>query len=121
MPTDIKCPNCGHLFPMEDAVSEEYKKNLRDQMQAYKKQKDNELAKKESDYALLAAKKETEFAQTLQQEKLQLQQTLETSLRKSIVADFENKLQLLERNNRDNEEKLRLSRQKELEFLQKEQ
>ena len=121
MPTDIKCPNCGHLFPMEEAVSEEYKKALRDQMQAYKKQKDSELAKKESEYALLTAKKETEFAQKLQQEKLQLQQSLETSLRKTIVADFENKVQLLEQNNKDNEEKLKLSRQKELEFLQKEQ
>jgi len=106
---------------MEDAVSEEYKKALRDQMQAYKKQKDSELAKKESEFASLTAKKDAEFAQKLQQEKLQLQQTLETSLRKTIVADFENKVQLLERNNRDNEEKLKLSRQKELEFLQKEQ
>jgi len=106
---------------MEDAVSEEYKKALRDQMQAYKKQKDSELAKKETEFASLTAKKDAEFAQKLQQEKLQLQQSLETSLRKTIVADFENKVQLLERNNRDNEEKLKLSRQKELEFLQKEQ
>jgi len=121
MLTDIKCPNCGHHFPMEEAVSEEYKKALRDQMQAYKKQKDGELAKKESEYVLLTAKKETEFAQKLQQEKLQLQQALETSLRKTIVADFENKVQLLEQNNKDNEEKLKLARQKELEFLQKEQ
>jgi len=121
MPTDIKCPNCGHLFPMEEAVSEEYKKALRDQMQAYKKQKDSELAKKESEFASMTAKKDAEFAQKLQQEKLQLQQSLEASLRKTIVADFENKVQLLERSNRDNEEKLKLSRQKELEFLQKEQ
>jgi len=121
MPTDIKCPQCGHQFPMEEAVSEEYKKALRDQMQAYKKQKDSELAKKDSEYASLAAKKEAEFSQQLQQEKLQLQQSLEISLRKTIVTDFENKLQLLEQNAKDNEEKLKLSRQKELEFLQKEQ
>jgi len=121
MPTDIKCPNCGHQFPMEEAVSEEYKKELREQMQAYKKQKDSELAKKEADYAALALKKETEFKQVLQQEKQQLQQLLETSLRKTIAADFENKLQLLEQNNKDNQEKLKASRQKELEFLQKEQ
>ncbi len=121
MPTDIKCPHCGHQFPMEEAVSEEYKKDLREQMLAYKKQKDAELAKREEDYAALSIKKETEFSQKLQQEKLQLQQTLETSLRKTIVADFENKVQLLEQNNKDNEEKLKLSRQKELEFLQKEQ
>jgi hypothetical protein len=106
---------------MEEAVSEEYKKALREQMQAYKKQKDSELAKRESEYVAQTAQKEAEFSQKLQQEKLQLQQTLETSLRKTIIADFENKLQLLEQNNKDNEEKLKLSRRKELEFLQKEQ
>jgi hypothetical protein len=121
MPTDIKCPSCGHQFPMEEAVSEEYKKELREQMLSYKKQKDDELARKEADYAVLAAKKETEYKQLLQQEKLQLQQSLETNLRKTITADFENKLQLLEQHNKDNEEKLKTSRQKELEFLQKEQ
>jgi hypothetical protein len=121
MPTDIKCPSCGHQFPMEEAVSEEYKKDLREQMLAYKKQKDSELAKREEEFAALSTKKETEFSQKLQQEKSQLQQTLETSLRKTIVADFENKVQLLEQNAKDNEEKLKASRQKELEFLQKEQ
>jgi len=121
MPTDIKCPQCGTVFPMEEAVSEEYKKALRDQMQAYKKQKDSELAKKETEFASLVAQKETAFARQLLQEKQQLQQNLEASLRKSIVADFENKVQLLEQNNKDNEEKLKLSRQKELAFLQKEQ
>ena len=121
MATDIKCPHCGHLFPMEEAVSEEYRKELREKMETYKKQKDGELARKETEFAALAAKKEVEFTQQLQREKQQLQQTLETSLRKSIVADFENKLQLLEQNNKDNEEKLKHSRQKELEFLQKEQ
>ena len=121
MPTDIKCPQCGHQFPMEEAVSEEYKKDLREQMLAYKKQKDGELASKAEEYAALATKKELEFTQKLQQEKQQLQQSLEASLRKTISTDFENKLQLLEQNNRDNEEKLKLSRQKELEFLQQEQ
>ena len=121
MPTDIKCPKCGHQFPMEEAVSEEYKKALRAEMQAYKEKKDTELAKKETEFAALATKKEMEFSQRLQQEKLQLQQSLETSLRTSIMADFEHKMRLLEQNNKDNEEKLKLSRQKELAFLQKEQ
>ncbi|HWC51969.1 MAG TPA: DUF2130 domain-containing protein [Chitinophagaceae bacterium] len=46
---------------------------------------------------------------------------LEESLRKNISSDFENKLRLLEQSNKDNEEKLKAARQKELEFLQKEQ
>ena len=46
---------------------------------------------------------------------------LEEALRKNIASDFETKLRLLEQSNKDNEEKLKQSRQKEFEFLQKEQ
>ncbi len=42
--TDIKCPSCGHKFALGEAEAEEYKKELREQMFAYKKQKDLELA-----------------------------------------------------------------------------
>jgi len=132
MATDIKCPKCGHQFDIEDAVSEEYKKELREQMVAYKKQVTEESAKKERDQAELFARKEkefqqqaqavaTEYTQKLQEEKIKLQQSMEVNLRKSIGADYENQLNLLTQNNKDNEEKLKLARQKELEFLQKEQ
>lgn len=132
MATDIKCPKCGHQFDIEDAVSEEYKKELREQMVAYKKQVTEESAKKERDQAELLARKErefqqqtqaaaTEYTQKLQEEKVKLQQSLEANLRKSIGADFENQLSFLTQNNKDNEEKLKLARHKELEFLQKEQ
>lgn len=46
---------------------------------------------------------------------------LEESLRKNIASDFETQLRLLKENNMENEEKLKLSRQKELEYLKKEQ
>lgn len=46
---------------------------------------------------------------------------LEENLRKNISSDFETKLRMLEQSNKDNEEKLKAARQKELEFLQKEQ
>ena len=121
MPTDIKCPNCGKVFPMEEAVAEEYKKELRDQMVAYKKQKDEEFQKKEKEYQELSSKKEQEFSLRLQEEKMKLQQSIEEKLRSSISADFENKLALLQQHKAETEEKLKLSRQRELEFLQKEQ
>jgi len=121
MPTNIKCPNCGTEFPMEEAVSEEYKKELREQMLIYKKQKDDELLKKERDFQLLVQNKDVEFSKKLQEEKTALQRNLEENLRKSISSDYENQLRLLQQSNKDNEEKLKLSRQKELEFLQKEQ
>lgn len=106
MPTEIKCPNCGHQFPMEEAVSEEYKKELRAQMQKF-------VQEKEKDYQ----KKQEEFVRREQD----LRSNLETNLRKSITTDFENKLRLLESANKDNEEKLKAAREKELQFLKKEQ
>lgn len=72
-------------------MAEEYKKGLREQMAAYKKQKDEEGLRREE------------------------------SIRKSMAGDFENKLRMLEQTNKENEEKLRLSREKEIAFLQKEQ
>jgi hypothetical protein len=132
MATDIKCPKCGHTFDIEDAVSEEYKKELREQMVAYKKQLGDEYGKKEKEQAEQLTKlqrdfqqqtqvKEAEHAKKLLDEKARLQKTLEEDLRKNISADYENRLSLLSQNNKDNEEKLKLARQKELEFLQKEQ
>lgn len=103
MPTEIKCPNCGHQFPMEDAVAEEYKKDLRAQMQKF------------------IAEKEAAFTRRLDEEKRQVQAATEQALRKSIGNDYENKLRLLEDARKDSEEKLRSARQRELEFLKKEQ
>ena len=88
MPTEIKCPNCGHEFEPTDLIREEIQKEVNSKAEEWKKKKEKEL---------------------------------EESLRKNISSDFENKLRLLEENNKTNEEKLKLSRQKELEFLKKEQ
>ena len=121
MATDIKCPSCGHKFAIEDAVSEEYKKELREQMLSFKKQKEDEFTRREKELILQAQHKETEFAKKLQEETVLLQQSLEVNLRKTINADFETKLRLLQQTNKDQEDKLTLARQKELEFLQKEQ
>jgi hypothetical protein len=115
------------MFPMEAAVSEEYKRDLREQMMNYKKQKDyeiqrqkNELALKESQLEQLLQKQQVEFIQKLEQEKLRMQQSVEATIRKSIQDDFETKLRLLEENSQDQEIKLRHARQKELEFLKRE-
>ena len=121
MATDIKCPNCGHQFAMEEAVSEEYKKELREQMQTFLKTKEKEFQRKEQDMIQHAHQQEAAFLRKLEEEKRQIQLNTEQSLRKSISTDYETKLRMLEDANKDNEEKLKLSRQKELEFLKKEQ
>lgn len=117
MPTNIKCPHCSHEFPLEDALNDELKdaiekekQELRQRMNDHLKKKDEELVRKESEWRAQQDKREKE-----------LRQQLETTLRKNISSDFENQLRLLEENNKENEEKLKLARQKEAEFLRLEQ
>lgn len=103
MATEIKCPNCGHEFEPTDSI----RKSIEEQVKIEANAKAEEWKRK----------KEKEFAD----ERLKIQQQTEEQLRKSISSDFENKLQLLQQSNKENEEKLKEARQKELDFLKKEQ
>ena len=89
MATQIKCPNCNHVFQMEDAVAEEYKKDLREKMKEHIgkltedfQKKQDEFAKKEQVLLQLAQQKEAEYAGKIAEEKLKLQKSLEENLRK---------------------------------------
>jgi len=143
MSTEIKCPNCAHTFPIEEVMAEEYKKDLREKMVSFTKQKDEEYNKKLTELTHLQKQQEQQFEQQqktreqayeqaqkareqayeqkLADEKKLLQTELEQSLHKKIATDFENKLQLLDNTVKENEEKLKLARSKELDFLRKEE
>lgn len=128
MPTDIKCPNCGHVFDVENVLAADLEVKYQQQYQAKLQQslssiEEDKRKLQESQQKFEEVKKrENEiFAQKMQQEKLKLEVELQEQLRKSISADFENKLRLLETSNKDAEEKLKEARRKELDFLQKEQ
>ena len=56
----------------------------------------------------------------MEKEKLKIETDIQQRLRKTISSDYENQLKLLQQSNNDNEEKLKLARNKELEFLRKE-
>ena len=103
MSTTIKCPNCQHEFEPNESIREEVQKELRAKMTEWQKQQQQKL-----DAQLLDEKKK-------------IQEEAETQLRKSIAADYENRLRLQEQINKDNEEKLNQARQQQLEFLKKEQ
>jgi len=103
MSTTIKCPNCSHEFELNESLREDVKKELRDEMKEWQR------------------KKEETFTTQLAEERKKIQQETEQSIRKSIASDFENKLRLLEQNNKENEEKLKEARQQQVEFLRKEQ
>jgi hypothetical protein len=121
MATEVKCPNCGFGFPIEEVMAEEYKKELRVQMQEYTTKKEEEYRRKESEFNQRQREQQQQFEERLITEKKQIQLSVEESLRKSIASDFENQLQLLQNAKTESDEKLKAARQKEMEFLQKEQ
>ncbi|QKJ29741.1 DUF2130 domain-containing protein [Mucilaginibacter mali] len=121
MATDVKCPSCGSNFQLEEIMAEEYKKDLRAKLQEYTAKKEQEYKLKLNEFELKEQQQQLLFEQRLQNEKKALQQNLEQNLRKSISSDFENQLLMLQKGKEDADEKLKASRQKELEFLQKEQ
>ena len=128
MATDIRCPNCGHQFDVENVIAAElegrYRQQFQQQQQDLADRMEAEKRKLQQQQQEFEEKKKREneiFAQKLQQEKLKMEGELQEQLRKSISADFENQLRLLQSNNLEQEEKLKAARQQELEFLRKEQ
>jgi hypothetical protein len=128
MANNIRCPKCGHEFDVENVLAADIEKKFQQQYQQQLQESLNKIdaekkqlqdAQQKFDEARKNAN-ET-FAQKLQQEKIKMETDLQQQLSKTIAADYENKVRLLENNNKDNEEKLKEARKKELEFLQKEQ
>jgi hypothetical protein len=106
----IKCPNCGTSFEATDAFRAEVEQQLNKEAKKWMAQKEEEFKKKEDGF-------QDQLSEALVKQKA----LLEENLRKSLANDYENKLKLLADTNAQNEEKLKAARQKELEFLKKEQ
>ena len=121
MPTELKCPGCGHQFEPSDVIREEVQRELRSKMREWQQKKDEEYKEKENDFQKQLQQAEEETVRKIEKEKKILQEKLETSLRKTIADDYENQLRILHESCTETEEKLKTARRKELEFLQKEQ
>jgi hypothetical protein len=126
MATQIKCPSCSFEFPLEEALSgelksliEKEKQELRQQMLDYKKNAEQKIKQVEEEKKAEAQKQELLFQQKLQEELKRKNTELEENIRKTLAADFENQLKVLQQTNKGHEEKLKLAREKELEFLNK--
>ncbi len=117
----VTCPNCNHSFDPGDSIRDQVQRDLRTQMMDWQKKKDEEFKKKEADFQKILQQQQEEAQRQSQAEKQQLQQELQENIRKAMAADYDNQLRLLQQAVSDNEEKLKEARQKEFEFLQKEQ
>ncbi|CAN5724834.1 DUF2130 domain-containing protein [soil metagenome] len=128
----IICPNCQHQFEPTDVMREEIKKEANLKAAQWKKEKEEEFKQRETalQQQLLQQKESAEkqllqqqeaSQKLLEQEKKKLSVSLEEQLRRQLSGEFENQLRMLQMANIDNEEKLKMARQKELEFLQQQQ
>lgn len=127
MSTQIKCTNCGFEFPLETALNDELKEHiekeknaLRKQMQDFKKKKDEELALKDDAFRQLQDQQQKAFQDQLDKALKTQQEETEMRIRRQLAADFDHRLKIAEQAAEEQAAQLKLSRQKELEYLQKE-
>ena len=98
MASNINCPKCGHSFALGEAQVEEYKKELRQQMETYKQQKQEELRRKEEEF-------ETQKSFII------------AAAQKRITDEMKIKLAALEEETTQKTQQLQLFQKKELELL----
>lgn len=129
---NVTCPSCKFQFEPGEVFLKEYEQQARQKLnvewQKMKAEVDNDKKALQQEKELvekIRKEQEQEIEKKTQErltvEKTRIQEQLEINLRKTISADFENKLSFLESANKENEEKLKAARQKELDFLKKEQ
>lgn len=127
MATNIKCPSCESVFDVEEVIASDLEEKLKKEY-ALKLQQSlatlsRERERLQEEQAIFEEKKKREnelFQQRLVQERQKLEQEIQKQVTRTITSDFEHKLRLLEQSNQDQEEKLKLARRKELEYLQRE-
>lgn len=117
----IICPKCSNQFEPTDAFREEVQTQLREEAKKWQARKEEEYKQKEAVLQQQIQLKDIEVNKRLAEEKQKLQTEMRESISKTITADFENRLKLLQQSVNDNEEKLKEARRKELDLLQQAQ
>ena len=98
MTDNIKCPSCGHSFALGEAEAEEYKKELRKEMQAYKEKNDVRIKQREEEF---------------EKEKTVIQSAAQQKIREELHA----KLSSLEEEGRRKTQQLQDLQKKELDLM----
>jgi len=123
MENNIKCPNCGHEFPVEDAffnqaneeLRKEYEKKNSQQAAIYHKQR--EALEKEKEEFEKNKEKENELFMERLRKKIEEEKI---KLRKNAQDEFEFKIRQLEEENEKRKAENKILKEKELSILQKE-
>ena len=119
----IKCPSCGHQFPVEDAIfsqaeeriRKKYEEKTSNEIEIIRKQKED-LEKERADFEKVKEKEKALFDEKLK-EKLAEEKV---KLDKVTKLEYENKIKTLEQENEERKSENKLLKQKELELLKRE-
>lgn len=124
MSTLITCPHCRSSFALEEVLTEDVQKSLKQQYEQRLRESTEKLRlEKEAlqvqqrDFEEKKQRENDLFSERLEKEKQRLSQEIQERTRKSIEGDYHNRMKMLEQTLQDNEEKLRTARGKELEVL----
>jgi hypothetical protein len=121
MTTNIKCPRCGHSFPMEQSIREEIQQEFRQKWIDAQKKKDEERQRKEQVYVQQIEELRTTL--TNQGESLKEKINLaiinkEEEIRRKMELENEAKVKHLEKKYNDAETRINILVEKELESLE---
>ena len=120
MATEIKCPNCGHQFELNESLKKEVEKELRGKMQDWQKNKEEEFEKQKSvlvaDTQKKVAEETSSQLKALQEEaKLKTQQLQELQKKELDLLRDKNALEEKQKNMEREIEKRFLEKRKEIE------
>lgn len=87
----------------------------------WQKKKDDEYKKKENEYQAQLQQKEQETQRLLVEERKKAALQVEQQIRTQLESDYEVQMKMLQQKDAENEGKLKLAREKELDFIRKEQ
>ncbi|HTN17743.1 MAG TPA: DUF2130 domain-containing protein [Chitinophagaceae bacterium] len=119
--TKITCPSCHTQFEPTDALREQLQNDLRRQMQDWKAQQVKDFEQKEREFSMAKEQQEKAFRQQLETQRQELSAQIAKEQETKLNEKFETQIRHLNQTNLDNEARLKEARQKELEFLKKEQ
>lgn len=128
MSTIITCPNCAAQFEPSDAIAQSIEREMRQKMeQEWRKRLESlngekqqlELLQKE--IAQKQAKQEEELAKRLSIAAAEQEAKIKQDLGAKLKADFEHQIRAISEAKAATDEQLKVHRQREVEFLKKEQ
>ena len=119
----IKCPNCGHSFDVEEALSgkleqhykEKYEKKVSEQVDKFNKEK--QKLEDERTKLNIEKEKQAEFLKSEVEKKLKIEKE---KIEKSAFENFEEKIKSLEEENQKRKEENKSLKQKEVALLKQE-